>query len=201
MLKRILQTSTIFMINSLINELRAIAQSILDEGDNLDIPSLEARIRTLQKQLAIVEYEQKNKPQNIEFEEKKEVLTKETIIETKVLDSENLFSNPIDEPVFIRKESNDVIEKETIQRTSKNLNDTLGKGLKIGLNDRLAFIKNLFNENPEEYQRVINQLQTYQDFEEACFFLEKLVKPEYNFWEGKETYEKRFYQIIEKNFN
>ena len=65
----------------------------------------------------------------------------------------------------------------------------------------MAFIKNLFDESAEEYQRVISQILTYDDLEEAQNFIEKFVKPEYNTWEGKETFEERFYKIIEQNFN
>ena len=65
----------------------------------------------------------------------------------------------------------------------------------------MAFIKNLFDESAEEYQRVISQILTYDDLEEAQNFIEKFVKPEYNSWEGKETFEERFYKIIEQNFN
>ena len=92
-------------------------------------------------------------------------------------------------------------EEEVLEQNPKNLNDVLGKGLKIGLNDRLAFIKNLFDEHPEEYQRVIAQILVFENLEEAQEFIETFVKPEYNSWEGKETYEERFYKIIEQNFN
>ena len=59
----------------------------------------------------------------------------------------------------------------------------------------------MFDESAEEYQRVISQILTYDDLEEAQNFIEKFVKPEYNTWEGKETFEERFYKIIEQNFN
>ena len=65
----------------------------------------------------------------------------------------------------------------------------------------MAFIKNLFDKSAEEYQRVISQILTYDDLEEAQNFIEKFVKPEYNSWEGKKTFEERFYKIIEQNFN
>jgi hypothetical protein len=114
---------------------------------------------------------------------------------------EDLFASAISEPVFVKKESPVFEEEEVIEQTQKNLNDVLGKGLKIGLNDRLAFIKNLFDERPEEYQRVISQILTYENIEEAQEFIETFVKPEYNSWEGKESFEQRFYKIIEQNFN
>ena len=70
------------------------------------------------------------------------------------------------------------MEEEVIEQTQKNLNDVLGKGLKIGLTDRLAFIKNLFDERPEAYQRVISLILTYENKEEAQEFIETCVRPE-----------------------
>ena len=65
------------------------------------------------------------------------------------------------------------------------MNDVLGKGIQIGLNDRLAFIKNLFDESSEDFQRVISQVQTFTSWEEAQAFIENIIKPDYNDWEGK----------------
>ena len=82
----------------------------------------------------------------------------------------------------------------------KNLNDHFSKGLQIDLNDRLAFIKHLFETNTLEYQRVISQIVTFSNWEEAQSFVIQIVKPDYNNWEGKEIYEARFFKIIENNF-
>ena len=82
----------------------------------------------------------------------------------------------------------------------KNLNDHFSKGLQIDLNDRLAFIKHLFETNTLEYQRVISQIVTFSNWEEAQIFVVQIVKPDYNNWEGKERYEARFLKIIENNF-
>ena len=38
-------------------------------------------------------------------------------------------------------------------------------------------------------------------FEEISDFLENIIKPDYNNWEGKEDYESRFLEIIEQKFN
>ena len=82
----------------------------------------------------------------------------------------------------------------------KNLNDHFSKGLQIDLNDRLAFIKYLFETNIQEYQRVVSQIVTFSNWEEAQNFVVQIVKPDYNNWEGKEIYEERFLKIIENNF-
>ncbi len=82
----------------------------------------------------------------------------------------------------------------------KSLNDRLNQGIKIGLNDRLAFIHQLFEGSNTDFNRVLSQLNTLEDFAEAKSFIQEQVKPDYN-WERKEAYEERFYMIIEKGMN
>jgi hypothetical protein len=51
----------------------------------------------------------------------------------------------------------------------------------------------------EDYNRVLNQLITFNTFYETILF-KKWVKPDYNNWEGKQDYEERFMDIIRKKF-
>jgi hypothetical protein len=81
-----------------------------------------------------------------------------------------------------------------------SLNDTLIKGINIGLNDRIAFVKHLFAGSNEDFNRVVSQISTYDSFEEAQIFVEDMVKPDYNNWEGKEDYAARFMNLVEKKF-
>ncbi len=90
------------------------------------------------------------------------------------------------------------IEKEAANSIS--LNDKFSKGIEIDLNDRLAFVKHLFGNSNEDYNRVMNQLITYDNFYETKSFIDEMVKPDYDNWEGKEEYEERFMDIIEKKF-
>ncbi|WP_026754519.1 hypothetical protein [Sediminibacter sp. Hel_I_10] len=83
----------------------------------------------------------------------------------------------------------------------KSLNDKLKNGgLNIGLNDKLAFIKHLFNGKIEDYERVLSQLNTTSTFEEASHLIQDIVKPDYNNWKGKEEFEDRFMNIVEGKF-
>lgn len=91
--------------------------------------------------------------------------------------------------------------KNFMEARSKSLNDTAKKGLMIGLNDRLAFIKHLFEGHTEDYTRVLSQINTMSSFEEAQSFIKANVKPDYNHWTNKEEYSERFMAIIEKSFN
>jgi hypothetical protein len=94
---------------------------------------------------------------------------------------------------------NVVIEK-TESRPS-TLNEKLAKGFHIDLNDRIAFTKNLFGNSTEDYSRVLNQLLTFDSYSEAVDFIENMVKPDYNNWEGKDDYAERFLGIVEKKFS
>jgi hypothetical protein len=92
------------------------------------------------------------------------------------------------------------LNPKDIEPKPSSLNDKLAKGISIDLNDKIAFVKHLFGNSDEDYNRVLNQLITYDSFEEAQNFIEDMVKPDYNSWEGKEDYSQRFIEIIEKKF-
>ncbi|MCM8569725.1 hypothetical protein NE848_10060 [Gramella jeungdoensis] len=83
----------------------------------------------------------------------------------------------------------------------RSLNDRLKKGINIGLNERLSYIRHLFDGNTADYNRVLSQLNTFNSLEEAQKFIDKIVKPDYNNWEGKEDYEERFMAHIENKFS
>lgn len=89
---------------------------------------------------------------------------------------------------------------EKAESKTVTLNDKLVKEIQIGLNDRIAFVKHLFGGNNEDYNRVISQLITFDSYTETKSFIDEMVKPDYNNWEGKEDYEHRFMEIIEKKF-
>lgn len=83
----------------------------------------------------------------------------------------------------------------------KSVNDRIKPGINIGLNERLAFIKHLFNGNSSDYNRVLSQLNTFSSLDEAQKFIQLVVKPDYNHWQGKEDYEERFMSKIENKFH
>ena len=81
------------------------------------------------------------------------------------------------------------------------MNDRLKKGINIWLNDRLAFIRHLFDGNTGDYNRVVSQLNTFNSLEEAKKFIQLVVKPDYKHWAGKEEYEQRFMELVENKFD
>lgn len=123
------------------------------------------------------------------------------LLATVVIDKENteihledMISGFEDIPVFDPVE----LTNETLR---KSLNEKLKNGsLHIDLNDKLAFIKHLFDGDGENYDRVLSQLNTSSTFDEACHLLRHIVKPDYNNWKGKEEYEERLMSIVERKF-
>lgn len=94
-------------------------------------------------------------------------------------------------------------EKMRFQETEKprSINDRLKKSIQIGINDRIAFVRHLFDGSTSDYNRVLSQLNTIKSREEAMEFVQHMVKPDYNNWEGKEEYEHRFLDIVENRFD
>ena len=152
----------------------------------------------------------------LSFDAKEE--DEQEIIQVVPIDSQIRFDDLLGpnytDPVFVKPEE---IERENIQKVIKDLeqksnslnaemkstsiNDQVSKGIAIGLNDRIGFIKHLFGNSPEDYNRVLSQLITYNTLEETQLFIEEMVKPDYNNWEGKDEYSQRFMEIIEKKFS
>jgi hypothetical protein len=99
---------------------------------------------------------------------------------------------------FEKPETNNA---DAVEAKIVSLNEKLSQGISIDLNDRIGFVKNLFGNSEEDYTRVLNQLITYDNFAEAKDFIVEMVKPDYEDWVGKEEYEQRFMEIIEKKFS
>jgi hypothetical protein len=84
----------------------------------------------------------------------------------------------------------------------KSLNDKLKHGnLNIGLNDKIVFIKHLFDGQVGDYERVISQINTTNSYIEASRLIKDIVKPDYNYWKGKDVYEERLLEIIQSKFD
>lgn len=103
-------------------------------------------------------------------------------------------------PKVLEQEVKATFEKVQESKTS-SLNDRLNKSIAFGLNDRIGFEKKLFGGSSDDFNRVISQLNTFDNFEEAQSFVQDFVKPDYNNWEGKEEFETRFMEIVEKKFS
>ena len=117
---------------------------------------------------------------------------------------EKLFEKIEETPTFIPKQKEASNKNKEFQvsldQERENVNDQFAKSLSIDLNDRLAFIKQLFNDDKINYERVISQIITFESWSEVSKFLNTQVKIEYNNWEGKEEVVERFLYILRNNF-
>ncbi|MBT8284211.1 MAG: hypothetical protein HKO75_02430 [Flavobacteriaceae bacterium] len=123
----------------------------------------------------------------------------------KDLNIEQLFAEFVAKTEVLKNDAKDVTpDQETLDKSEKvrSLNDKLtNKEIVIGLNDRLAFVKHLFNDSTEEFNRVLSQLNTIETADRSMAFIDNMVKPEYNNWKGKEEYATRFIALIERRFS
>jgi hypothetical protein len=123
--------------------------------------------------------------------------------EAKQISFEDLLGENYNEPVFVKP--NDVVIppslKSVLDEKPLSLNDQHSKAINIGMNDRIAFVKHLFADSDEDYNRVLSQLNTFSTWEEAIDFIEEIIKPDYDNWKGSEEYAERFMEIVENKFN
>lgn len=151
--------------------------------------------------IAIIEEPTKNKPSEavqISFED----LMGINYLDTQFVKVDDVSFVPTSKNIDFqeKKVTPQVAVLEKAEPKALSLNDRLAKGIQIDLNDRLAFTKHLFGNSSEDYNRVLNQLITFNTFGETKQFIEDMVKPDYNNWNGKEDYAERFMEILEKKF-
>ncbi|RKS00884.1 hypothetical protein [Flavobacterium sp. 102] len=118
-----------------------------------------------------------------------------------------IFVKPNEVSLFSSDSSDSELVKESVTETkeisepkSTSINTSFGKTMEIGLNDRVAFVNNLFAGSNEDFNRVISQLNTFDNLAEAKDFLNEMVIPDYNYWVGKEDYIERFMEVVENKF-
>ncbi|WP_310556434.1 hypothetical protein [Flavobacterium sp.] len=151
--------------------------------------------------------------------DKKQILIEDLLVTTQM---EPVFEKIVIEETKIPEEISKIIDDKVAQNTienskfidipepkeyvfdkvdASNLNDKLKKSINIGLNDKIAFEKNLFGGSSEDFNRVISQISTFDNVDEAKNFITKMVKPDYNNWENQDEFANRFMEIVESKFS
>ncbi|WP_372765918.1 hypothetical protein [Lutibacter sp.] len=98
--------------------------------------------------------------------------------------------NPVIEEIITEKQEN----------KQRSLNDALFKNnIQVGLNDRIAFVNQLFDGSQQDFNRVISQLNSFKTEDEAKNFIFEFVKPDYD-WSAKDEFEQRLINLIERKF-
>lgn len=118
---------------------------------------------------------------------------------------DDILRDVMPQPDFVKRDSElfgspGIAPGGTLAERSKQLHAQLRHSLQIGLNDRIAFIKNLFDGSADDYNRVVSQINTIESNEKAIEFIQFMIKPDYDNWKGKEIYEKRFLDYISARF-
>lgn len=127
------------------------------------------------------------------------VLKTETIAE----DEKAFEIEPVETISVLETISTHELEPKIGESTTENegiSNQSVSKTIVFGLNDKIGFENNLFAASAEDMNRVVSQLNTFDTFQEAIDFIEDMVKPDYQNWEGKDDYVKRFMEIVAQKF-
>lgn len=171
------------IINTVVNESNVVLNEVSDHNSEIQILEIDPIFNL---SLEEINFEQKHHDNNYNS------FTEDVIpVAEKHVNIEN-------QHLMNSSESNEVPFHQI--PLNKTINDAFSKMITIGLNDRIAFEKNLFDGNSEDLNRVLSQLNTIESFQDAQDFIEDLVKPDFNYWKDKEEYETRFMDLIQKRF-
>jgi hypothetical protein len=198
------------MNQKILSEIKSIATEIENSSD-INTSKLKEKVSKLYDKLVVLEFLE-NSITSITTEstpeKEEEILVEEHDTVTESLDfikaeetHEEIVVEKIAEEVNpTEKTIEEVIKPKTINSSKSLLHEELKRSaIQIGLNDRIAFVKRLFDGNQQDFHRVLSQVNTFSSFEEVTEFIETMVKPEHN-WENQEEYAERFMEIIEMKF-
>lgn len=123
----------------------------------------------------------------------------EIITEEKVIEDIAEETSPSQEaPITI----NEALAQNTSSSRKLSVNEMLAsRNIAITLNDRLAFINNLFDGEVEDFENTIRYIFSQKEVDVVIEYITEIIKPYYNNWIEKEEYEKRFMEIILKYFS
>jgi hypothetical protein len=188
-------------ISEVIMEEEAIEEEIFVEENKEDEPEIDEEEPVFKPifelEVDFETHEEEDTSDNELTEEMESVETKKAVLE------EFLGENYSD-PIFVKPNEvslfSDLSETQEEEAKPTSQNTNFSKSVEIGLNDRIAFVNNLFGESNEDFNRVLSQLNTFDSFEEAKNFIDEMVKPDYNNWQGEEDFAERFMEVVEKKF-
>lgn len=180
-----------------------VVETVLSETDIALSEEIELTVENLTEEETIIIEEE----QPIEISDNEDSLIKDDVKEPSPLqftleeEFKDAISADVATELFERAtKENPVIEEKT-EIKQKSLNDTVfSNKLQVGLNDRIAFVKHLFDGSQEDFNRVLSQLNSFKTEDEAKTFVQDFVKPDYN-WSANLEYEERLMNLIERKFS
>ncbi len=130
--------------------------------------------------------------------EEEEVVMAETAIEEPIDDlKEEVEESHQEAPMTI----NEALAQNSSSSGKISVNEMLAtKNIAISLNDRLAFINNLFDGEVDDFENTIRYIFSQKEVDVVIEYITEIIKPYYNNWIEKEEYETRFMEIILKYF-
>ncbi|WP_196889142.1 hypothetical protein [Aureivirga sp. CE67] len=180
--------------------------------EELKLQEEEAEIRRLQelkqKQLELQKQEELRKAQELKLQQEeaqRKAQLEQQVVEDYTLEEELRNTPSVDETSEMFNDpskiptGNSINDRFTGNTGGATVNALNNKVITVGLNDRIAFVKHLFENSQEDFNRVLSQLNTLKSEREAKYFITKMVKPDYN-WTDKEDYEERLMKLIERRF-
>ena len=127
-----------------------------------------------------------------------EIITEEKTEEKVIEDIAEETSPSQETPITI----NEALAQNTSSSRKLSVNEMLAsRNIAITLNDRLAFINNLFDGEVEDFENTIRYIFSQKEVDVVIEYITEIIKPYYNNWIEKEEYEKRFMEIILKYFS
>ena len=109
----------------------------------------------------------------------------------------NSLNEELSEYSFEKKESD---KSNTANNQPLKLNDHFAKLFKVDVNDRTAFINKLFDDKADEYNKVMKKISDISEWKIINNFIYDEVKPRYKSWKNNLLVERRFLEIIKKQF-
>jgi len=104
------------------------------------------------------------------------------------------------EDAFSLDEAEKLLEAKPVKQKQVSLHDKLSSNtIQVGLNDRIAFVNNLFNFSQSDFNKVLYFLNDCKTKEEALQYVNYNLKPKYN-WKGKEDLVERLMVLIDRKF-
>jgi len=204
------------MNQKILLEIKSIATEI-QNSSNIDTSELKEKVSKLYDKLVVLSFLENSIADiedidtEISAENNEDVYEEETINEsnsTVLLKSEETDEEIEEEKIEETTPSDKTIRETVLEKNINNSNSSSKSSLheelkkstiQIGLNDRIAFVKRLFDGNQQDFHRVLSQVNTFSTIDEVREFIDTMVKPEHN-WDAQEEYAERFMEIIELKF-
>jgi hypothetical protein len=206
------------MDNDLQNEIKDLAEKLLDISSSDETADLKDLLMTVYDKLVLMEHEGRIKQPSEKEQQKPAAGTdlentldpeQEHIGEAEI---KEFFEPKFDLVVDDMKQKKEFEDTIPIEETEKlfdakkpqekhvSLNDRLQSNrIRVGLNDRIAFVNKLFDFSQTAFNEVLRKLNSFDDKQQAINYIETQVKPRYN-WQGQEELEERFMALIERRF-